>query len=101
MASETLDEKAIFNVARQMGSPDARAEYLRQACGTDVGLRERVQVLLHAYEEQASFLESPPPVGLPPTVDRPVSESPGDLVGPYKLIEPIGEGGMGAVWMAQ
>src|SRR5262245_6290519 len=101
MASEMLDEKAIFNVARQIGSPDARAEYLRQACGTDSGLRERVQVLLRAYEEQASFLESPPPAGGGPTVDRPASESPGAVLGPYKLVEQVGEGGMGAVWMAQ
>src|SRR6187399_3007343 len=101
MASEMLDEKAIFNVARQIGSPDARAEYLQQACGTDSGLRERVHVLLRAYEEQASFLESPPPVGVAPTIDQPAAESPGAVIGPYKLIEPIGEGGMGAVWMAQ
>jgi eukaryotic-like serine/threonine-protein kinase len=101
MVSEMLDEKAIFNVARQISSPDARAEYLRQACGPDSGMRERVQVLLHAYEEQASFLESPPPVGVAPTIDQPASESSGTVIGLYKLIEQIGEGGMGTVWMAQ
>src|SRR5216684_3079239 len=101
MTSEILDEKAIFNVARQIGSPDARAEYLRQACGADSGLREHVQDLLRAYEEQASFLESPPPVGVAPTIDQPASESPGAVIGPYKLLQQIGEGGMGTVFMAE
>src|SRR2546422_5420302 len=101
MASEIRDEKAIFNVARQIGSPDARAESLRQACGADSGLRERVQDLLRAYEEQASFLESPAPVGVAPTIAEPASESPGTVIGSYKLLQQIGEGGMGVVWMAE
>jgi serine/threonine protein kinase/tetratricopeptide (TPR) repeat protein len=101
MANEALDEKAIFNVARQIGSPDARAEYLRQACETDSGLRDRVQVLLHAFEEQASFLESPPPVGGVSTIDQHAPESQGAIIGEYKLLEEIGDGGMGTVWMAE
>jgi len=100
MALEIPDEKALFNVARHLDSPGARAEYLRQACGTDANLLERVQVLLHAYEEQASFLESPPLVAASLTIEQPVTEAPGTVIGPNKLIEQVGEGGMGSVWMA-
>jgi WD40 repeat protein/Tol biopolymer transport system component len=60
MASQQFDEKAIFNVARQIPSPEARAEYLRSACGGDSDLLQRVGTLLSAYEEQASFLELSP-----------------------------------------
>src|SRR6059058_4456137 len=101
MASEILDEKAIFNVARQIGSPDARAEYLRQACGADSGLRERVQDLLRAYEEQASFLESPAAAPAATIDASAAAERTGTVIGPYKLLQQIGEGGMGTVWMAQ
>jgi serine/threonine protein kinase/WD40 repeat protein len=101
MASEVLDEKAIFNIARAIDSPNARAEYLRQACGTDASLFERVQVLLRAYEEQASFLESPAAVGAAGTADQPNGETPGTVIGQYKLLQQIGDGGMGVVWMAE
>ncbi len=97
--SNKPDDKAIFNVARQIDSPAARADYLRQACGTDVALRDQVHELLNAYEEQASFLESPPAAAFARTVAGPPStEPPGTVIGPYKLLEQIGEGGMGTVY---
>jgi serine/threonine protein kinase len=101
MTSEKLDEKAIFNVARQIDSPRARLEYLRQVCAADADLLVRVETLLRAYEEQASFLESPPAGNAFATIDQPVIEKPGTQIGPYKLLQQIGEGGMGTVFMAE
>src|SRR5262245_38438215 len=102
MTGEKLDEKAIFNVARTIESPEARAEYLRQACGEDGSLFERVETLLRGYEGQPSFLELPAPgFEQRPTTGQPIAEGPGSVIGPYKLLQQIGEGGMGIVFMAE
>lgn len=98
MAGQQLAEDRIFNVARRLTDPEARHEYLEQVCG-DLALRGRLQSLLEAHSEEG-FMESPP-VEAALTVDEPVTERPGSVVGPYKLREQIGEGGMGVVFVAE
>jgi serine/threonine protein kinase/tetratricopeptide (TPR) repeat protein len=103
MNSIRLDEEAIFHVARRIQAAEARGVYLEQVCGQDRGLRDRMDALLRVYEQEQSFLEEPPiEPGAPPSVDvPPLAEGPGTVIGPYKLLEPIGEGGMGVVYMAE
>jgi serine/threonine protein kinase/tetratricopeptide (TPR) repeat protein len=93
-------EQNIFNEA--LGKPPGaqRAAFLDEACGADASLRARVDRLIAAYEKAGSFLESPPTSALAET-SAALVEKPGMHVGAYKLLEQIGEGGMGVVFMAE
>jgi serine/threonine protein kinase len=96
-----MSERAIFIAALEKDDPDERAAFLEQACADDRPLRQRIERLLKAHEPADSFLEHRPP-GLGGTVDEPpVTERPGTVIGPYKLKEQIGEGGMGLVFVAE
>ena len=95
-----MNEFDIFVAAIQKTDAAERREYLDAACGTDVGLRQQIDDLLRVHEKAGSFLEPPARTSLEAT-DSTVREGPGTVIGPYKLLQQIGEGGMGTVFMAE
>jgi serine/threonine protein kinase/lipopolysaccharide biosynthesis regulator YciM len=95
-------EAAIFDEAIKL-PPNERAAYLDRACKDEPELRRRIESLLKASESQGGFLDSPSGSGqsAPLRSSVPLSEKPGDRIGPYKLLEQIGEGGCGVVYVAE
>src|SRR5262249_3188990 len=77
-----------------------RAAFLDRACGNNPALRAEVEALLRAHERSGDLLDLPENVPAT-TDDLPARESPGTVLGPYKLLEHIGERGMGTDWMAE
>jgi serine/threonine protein kinase len=88
----------IYWEAAQIVSEEERAAYLDRICGADSRLRQRVVQLLKVRAAADNLLEAPAAIA---TLDEPVGEKPGTVIGPYKLLEQIGEGGFGVVYMAE
>src|SRR5262245_37845215 len=91
----------LFLKALELRSPRERQEYLDGACAGDAALRAEVEALLDASTRAGSFLEAPAAAPGVTVEELSVTERPGAVVGPYKLLEQIGEGGFGVVFLAE
>jgi WD40 repeat protein/serine/threonine protein kinase len=105
MAKWNPEANDLFLRAAEIEAPADRQLFLDRQCAGDAGLRQQVEALLAASEKAGSFLIRPAiqaPVARGATVDyAPPAEGPGTIIGAYKLLQQIGEGGFGVVYMAE
>jgi serine/threonine protein kinase len=102
MSEPKQHDATIFDAALQL-PPDQRTAYLEKICGDDAQLRQRITALLQAHEQAGGFLDHPSAMTQRPTlvVSPALTEKTGDKIGRYKLLQQIGEGGCGVVYMAE
>ena len=95
-----MSDSAIFKAVVKL-SPERRAEFLDQACASDGELRHEIESLLRAHDAPGSFLRNLSSQSDATEDFEPIPERAGTVIGPYKLMEQIGQGGMGLVFVAE
>jgi len=110
MTTPSQSLKELFLAALEV-APEDRAAWLQRECAADTGLREHLCLMLTAHDAPQSLLDRPAqarPIAnlldldsVGPTIDPPTADRPGTVIGPYKLLQIIGEGGMGVVYVAE
>jgi serine/threonine protein kinase len=100
MDDAKLDIRAIFCEALDRQSPEELTQYLDTACGDNADLRAQVEELLASHRAAGKFLGGAS-AKTSETIDHSMAEKLGMVIGPYKLRQVIGEGGMGTVYMAE
>src|ERR1051326_1399398 len=115
MPDPTQREEAIFQAAVHLETPHERAAFVQRECGGDHLLHQRVTSLLQAHDRAGAFLSRPLSgfriaaaaagveiaASAPKSESTPPTEKAGDRIGRYKLLQRIGEGGCGVVYMAE
>src|SRR5436309_15123221 len=96
-----MRDREIFDATLAIADPAERSAYLDAVGASDARLRQHLEGLLAMHQQLGSFLEAPAPALVATVEERPLTEGPGAVIGPYKLLQQIGEGGMGTVFMAE